>query len=113
MGGNMKKLLDALNAYSNEMKAGAINTPVTIRRVKINDILINDKLVIDKSHIGVNKQIEAGSFESGNAFAITAKGDIVYTSAYIVRRYFEIDFLVDKKILRRVMDKQIEYNTNA
>jgi len=113
MDSKMKKLLDALNAYSKEMKAGVTNKPVTIRRVKVNDALVNDKLVIDKSYTDANKQIEAGGFESGNDFAITAKRDIVYTSAYIVKRYFKIDFLVDKKILMRLMDRQSEYIANA
>jgi len=109
----MNNLLDALNAYSKEMKAGATNKPVTIRRAKVNDVLVNDNLVLDKLYTDVSKQIEAGGFESGNDFAITAKGDIVYTSAYIVKRYFKIDFLVDKKILMRLMDKQSEYIANA
>jgi len=113
MDNNIKKLLDALNAYSREMKAGAINKPITIHRVKINDNLIDDKLVIDKSYSGVNKQIEAGNFESGNTFATTTNGDIVYTSEYIAKKYFKIDFLVEKKILMRIMDKQNEYLANT
>jgi len=113
MDNNIKKLLDALNVYSREMKAGAINKPITIHRVKINDNLIDDKLVIDKSYSGVNKQIEAGNFESGNTFATTTNGDIVYTSEYIAKKYFKIDFLVEKKILMRIMDKQNEYLANT
>ena len=100
----MQQLIDALNAYSLGLKSGLTNEPITVRRVEITDILKHDKLVLGTNSSDVNKRIEAGCFESGNTFAITSNGDIVYTSAYILKRYFKIDFLVDKKILMRVMD---------
>jgi hypothetical protein len=136
-------LLESLNGWINEIRAGMAKKPVTMRRITLNDVLVNDELISsDESNTHlvelltrrkelqdkiapylksqnfakaaeirdelqpelnrINKKltghIEAAIFKSGNLLALAESGDIVYTSEYLIRQFFDLEFTSEKEL---------------
>jgi hypothetical protein len=79
----MQEILDALKVYVVSMRMGEEYNPIVFSRVQLDDVLIDNRFIYDSSIADLDLLIEAGHFASGNYFALTDDGDIVYASEQI------------------------------
>ena len=99
----MKDILDALNAYATLMRMDENYCPVVIRSVTLDDVLQNDKLVTNDSITDIAIRIEKGYFTSGNHFALSEEGEIVYCNEKVAQNINCLYFWITERTLEKTM----------
>jgi len=103
----MKEILDALNTQERRMRLGEVpDIPIAFRQVRLDDTIINDRLITDDTITDVEERIEFGHFESGNFFAMTTDEEMVYCSDRISRKLNPLFFVITE----RQLDKAMQYH---
>ena len=99
-------LLSALNAYATKMKIGEQHSPIAFRKARLDDTLVEDRLITDGTIDDTEDRIESGHFESGNYFALTDDGIFVHTNEKVSQNMNPMFFVITE----RDLDKGIAYH---